>query len=228
MDKRGDLKIDFSLLNKRDFAWVKSCPTRALQVKGCSMTTDEVFKTVMRDEIFYRQSGGGITLSGGEPLLQVNFAKNLLLRAHQEVISTVVETSGGVSLKTLLAVMQYVDLFLYDFKIFDNDKHLQYTGVSNNSIKKNLKTLIKEGANILVRMPLIPGINDSSDDMKKTLDYLKNIGVKRFTILPYHQYGTGKYVSIGASYSLMALSPPDKALIEKLKNQITGAGFSIG
>jgi pyruvate formate lyase activating enzyme len=227
MDEQGELKINFPLLNKNDFAWVKNCPTGALQVKGRSMTTDEVFQTVLRDEIFYRQSGGGITLSGGEPLLQTDFAKDLLLRARQDVVSTVIETSGGIPLDTLLTFIHYVDLFLYDFKIFDNDKHLQYTGLSNNSIKENLKALIKERAEVLVRMPLIPGINDSSDDMKKTLDYLKDIGVKRFTVLPYHQYGSGKYVSIGGSYSLAALSPPDKALVETLKNQLAEAGFSM-
>jgi pyruvate formate lyase activating enzyme len=137
-----------------------------------------------------------------------------------------VETSGKIPLETILAVSHYTDLFLYDFKIFDEEKHYRYTGNSNRTIKENLAALAGTGAEILVRMPLIPGVNDNPENLQKTLDYLRGIGVKRFTILPYHQYGSGKYVSIGMPYALSALHPPENAAIEKLKNQISEAGFS--
>jgi pyruvate formate lyase activating enzyme len=181
---------------------------------------------VMQDEIFYRQSGGGITLSGGEPLAQPEFAKALLMKAHHNAISTAVETSGDIPFETLLAVSPYVDLFLYDFKIFDEEKHCRHTGSSNRSIKENLSALAGLGSEILVRMPLIPGVNDSPEDMQKTLDYLWGIGIKRFAILPYHPYGSGKYASIGMPYALSALNPPENAALEKLKGKIAEAGFS--
>jgi pyruvate formate lyase activating enzyme len=222
----GELRINFALLNKRDLSWVKACPTGALAVKGLSMSVSEVFAALMRDEIFYRQSGGGITLSGGEPLAQPEFAKALLLEARRNTISTAVETSGELPLETMLAVSHYADLFLYDFKIFDEEKHRRYTGRSNRGIKENLSALAGTGAEILVRMPLIPGVNDSPEDIQKTLDYLRRIGVKRFTILPYHPYGSGKYASIGMTYALSALNPPETAALETLRSRIAAEGFS--
>jgi pyruvate formate lyase activating enzyme len=227
INDQDGLNIDFSFLNKKDLSWVKACPAGALRIKGISMSVEDVFDTVMRDEIFYRQSGGGITLSGGEPLLQKDFAKDLLLFARRKYISTVVETTGQVPIETLLSVVHCVDLFLYDFKIFDGDKHLRYTGVPNNLIKENLEILVKKGTNILVRMPLIPGINDNEENIEQTIAYLCRIGVRYFTVLPYHHYGSGKYQSIGSSYSLAALVPPETALIEKVKDRITGAGLSL-
>jgi pyruvate formate lyase activating enzyme len=224
-EEGGGLRINFAILNKTDFLWVKACPTGALRVKGESMSVSEVFAMVMRDEIFYRQSGGGITLSGGEPLAQPEFAKALLMEAHHNAISTAVETSGEIPFETLLAVSHYVDLFLYDFKIFDEEKHYRHTGSSNRNIKENLSALAGLGSEILVRMPLIPGVNDSPEDMQKTLDYLREIGIKRFTVLPYHQYGSGKYASIGIPYALSALNPPENVRIERLKSKIAEAGF---
>jgi pyruvate formate lyase activating enzyme len=225
-EKEGGLHINFANLNKTDLLWVKACPTGALYIKGEYMSVSKVFAMIMRDEIFYRQSGGGVTLSGGEPLAQPEFAKALLLEARRNTISTAVETSGKLPLAAILAVAQYVDLFLYDFKIFDEEKHCLYTGDSNRNIKKNLSVLAGTGSEILVRMPLIPGINDSPEDMRKTLDYLWGIGVKRFTILPYHPYGSGKYASIGIPYALSTLNPPENTIVETLRNQIAEAGFS--
>jgi pyruvate formate lyase activating enzyme len=225
-EERGGLRINFTDLNKTDLLWVKACPTGALYVKGESMSVSEVFVLVMRDEIFYRQSGGGITLSGGEPLAQPEFAKALLAEAHRNTISTAVETSGEIPLATILAVSHYVDLFLYDFKIFDEEEHYRYTGSSNRNIKENLSALAGMGSEILVRMPLIPGVNDSPEDMRKTLHYLHEIGVKRFTVLPYHPYGSGKYASTGMPYALSALNPPENTVVESLKSQIIEAGFS--
>jgi pyruvate formate lyase activating enzyme len=224
-EEGGELRINFANLNKTDLFWTKACPTGALTIKGVSMSVNEVFAIVMQDEIFYRQSSGGITLSGGEPLAQPEFAKALLLEARRNTISTAVETSGELPLETILAVSHYTDLFLYDFKIFDEEKHYRYTGNSNRNIKKNLSALAGMGVEIFVRMPLIPGINDSPEDIQKTLDYLRRIGIKRFTILPYHQYGSGKYASIGIPYPLSTLNPPEDVAIERLKSQIAEAGF---
>jgi pyruvate formate lyase activating enzyme len=227
-DVSGNLIIDFPALNNQDLSWVKnSCPTGALSVKGQDMTVEEVFSIIMKDEIYYRKSGGGITLSGGEPLMQDEFAKAILLKARQNVISTAIETSGYADTETLLSIMHYTDLFLYDFKIFDSGKHRQYTGVDNEITKINLKALAEGGAEILVRMPLIPEINDDEDNFDKTLDFLKSIGIRRFTILPYHQYGSGKYQSIGRRYVLDNLRPLKNDLIKELQDKIVEAGFRL-
>jgi pyruvate formate lyase activating enzyme len=227
-DVSGKLIIDFPALNNQDLSWVKNaCPTGALSVKGQEMTVEEIFSIIMKDEIYYRKSGGGITLSGGEPLAQDEFAKAILLKARQNVISTAIETSGYADTETLLSIIPYTDLFLYDFKIFDSGKHRQYTGTGNEIIKTNLKALVEGGAEILVRMPLIPGINDDKDNFDKTLDFLKSIEIRRFTILPYHQYGSGKYQSIGRRYVLDNLRPSKNDLIKKFQNKIVDAGFRL-
>jgi pyruvate formate lyase activating enzyme len=210
----GELDINFPVLNKKDFYWVKDCPTEAFSIKGTWMTVEEVFSIVMKDEIYYRTNGGGITLSGGEPLLQAEFAKALLEEARRNLISTAVETSGYIKTETLLSVLPLTDLFIYDFKLFDDNEHRRYTGVSNKTVKANLKILAGKGADILVRMPLIPGINDSEDHLKQTMDFLLSIGIRRFTVLPFHQYGSGKYASIGNSYALNHINPPKVDAVE--------------
>jgi pyruvate formate lyase activating enzyme len=226
LSPNGNLEIDYSIMNKQDLSWIAEvCPTGALSVKGAMMTAEDVFNIVMKDEIYFRQSNGGITLSGGEPLMQAGFAEALLVKAHRNMISTAIETSGYIQTKTLLSIAPYTDLFLYDFKLIDDDLHRIYTGVSNEIIKDNLKTLANKGAEILVRMPIIPSVNDNDDIIERTLDFLKSIGVYRFTVLPYHQLGIGKYSSIGSTYTLNNILPPGSDTIESIMAKITGAGF---
>ena len=228
LSANGSLDIDFKVLNRQDLSWIRNvCPTGALSIKGIIMTAEDVFLTVMKDEIYYRKDSGGITLSGGEPLMQAEFAEALLLKARQNLISTAVETSGYIKNETLLSIMQYTDLFLYDFKIFDDDLHRSYTGVSNEIIKANLRSLAAKGTEILVRMPIIPMLNDGDDMIERTLSFLRSIGIKRFTVLPYHQYGSGKYLSIGSSYTLNHICPPGSDTVERILARISSAGFRL-
>ena len=228
MDADRALHIDFDALNAHgDFGWVSACPTGALSVKGQAMTAGEVMDVVLRDEPFYRASqNGGLTLSGGEPLLQADFALALLQRAKACVLSTAVETTGNVPFETLERVLPYTDLFLYDMKQADNEKHKACTGVPNTRIIENLKRLAGRGANILVRTPLIPGHNDSDEDLAAMLALLKDAGVAKYALLPFHQYGSGKYASTGAAYTLGHLTPPSEERVAALRQTIADQGFT--
>lgn len=224
MTKDG-IKVNWDAVDNENLEWARVCPTEALSVKGEWMTVEEAFNEVIKDEVFYRQSGGGVTLSGGEPLLQSQFALELLKRVHEEGISTAVETTGAVSKEVLFAVMPYVDLFLYDFKHCDDEAHVKYIGASNNLIKSNLKALSEAGADIMVRTPLIPGVNDSKECIKEIMRILKAYGIKKYALLPFHQYGSGKYESIGMSYELKELSAHDSKYVEGLREMIEKDGF---
>jgi len=224
MTKDG-IRVNWDAVDNTNLQWTKACPTGALSIKGEWMTVEEAFYEIMKDEVFFRQSGGGVTLSGGEPLMQSQFAFELLKKVQEEGISTAVETTGAVQKEVLLAVAPYVDLFLYDFKHCDNDAHIKYIGASNTLIKSNLKALAEAGADIMVRTPLIPGINDSKECIAGIMGTLKSFGIKKFSLLPFHQYGSGKYESIGACYELKGLSVPDSEHVESLKNMIEKEGF---
>jgi len=220
------LGIDWKTANSGDLSWTDDCPTGALGIKGISMSTKEVFDIVMKDEVFYRQSGGGVTLSGGEPLIQSQFALELLKMLHDAGISTAIETTGYVDKKVLMDIAPYTDLFLYDLKHWDDDEHKKWTGVSNKIIKKNLKILADAGANIMVRTPLIPEVNDSDESIKNIMEILKEYGIKKFAVLPFHQYGSGKYTSCGMPYEMQDAKPHSEEQIEKINKIIEAAGFS--
>ena len=219
-------EFEFRKANEKDLSWVSACLTGALQVKGEEQTLANIISTVMQDEIFYRQSGGGITLSGGEPLMQPDLALPLLQTFRDYNLHTAIETTGYVPYELLLQVMPLVNLFLYDFKVLDNDKHLKFTGVSNSKILRNLEKILKAGANVIVRMPVIPAVNDDPEQMLKTVQYLKRIGATRFALLPFHQLGRGKYISIGQSYQLSSLTSPNDKQLEELRKIISDAGLS--
>ncbi len=219
------IRVNWDAVDNTNLQWAKVCPTEALSVKGEWMTVEEAFDEIIKDEVFYRQSGGGVTLSGGEPLMQSQFALELLKRVHEEGISTAVETTGAVSKEVLMGVMPYVNLFLYDFKHCDNDAHIKYIGASNNVIKSNLKALSEAGADIMVRTPLIPGVNDSKECIKQIMSTLKSCGIKKYSLLPFHQYGSGKYESIGIYYEFKELTAHDSEYVESLKEMIEKNGF---
>jgi pyruvate formate lyase activating enzyme len=212
-------------INWEKVDWAKVCPTNALTIKGRLMSVDEVVSAVMKDEIFYRQSGGGITLSGGEPLLQSEFCLQLLKKLKEVNISTAVETTGAVPKDVLEAVVPYVDLFLYDYKHCKNEEHIKYIGSSKDLIMSNLVYLSYAKANIMVRTPLIPGVNDSDECINQILDQLKNIGIDKYNVLPFHQYGSGKYDSIGMQYEFSKTRVLPQKRVKEIRRLIKSKGF---
>ncbi|MBQ7386743.1 MAG: glycyl-radical enzyme activating protein [Clostridia bacterium] len=174
------------------------CYNSAKEICGKKMSVDDVLREVLKDKIFYKNSGGGMTLSGGEPLYQFDFALALLKAAKEEGIHTAIETCGAVSLEKILAAAEYTDLFLYDFKESDSARHKEFTGVTNELILKNLAALSDAGKSIILRCPIIPGCNDRDEHFKAIADTANALdGVLHIEIEPYHPLGEGKYEAVG-------------------------------
>ncbi|MBR3848704.1 MAG: glycyl-radical enzyme activating protein, partial [Oscillospiraceae bacterium] len=160
---------------------------------GRDYTADEVFETVLRDELFYEASGGGVTFSGGECMLQLDFLLEILKKCKEHGLHTAVDTAGNVPWESFEKVLPFTDLFLYDIKTMDDSLHKKYTGVGNGLILENLSRLFKSGAKIWIRIPVICGINDSEEEMQKICTFLNAIGIpEAVELLPYHALGEGK------------------------------------
>ncbi|MGE4273345.1 MAG: choline TMA-lyase-activating enzyme [Desulfitobacterium sp.] len=182
------------------------CPKQALSIAGEEKTISEVLEIIQQDALFYLSSGGGVTLGGGEVTAQPEFATNLLMECKRMGINTAIETCGYVKLDSLLMIAQFTDLFLYDLKHIDSDRHYELTGVRNERILDNLTELIRRGYHVKVRMPLIKGMNDSIDTLRRTLEFLKPFkSCKNFQgidLLPYHKLGINKYKQLDKKYTI--------------------------
>jgi len=179
---------------------VSICPNSALELKGGEKTAQDVLDIVLKDVRYYEKSGGGMTLSGGEPLAQFDFSLELLQLAKENGIHTCLETSGYVSADKIMSVLPYVDLFLYDFKVSNDDEHLKYTGVPKGPIMENLQRLDNAGAKIILRCPVIPGYNDNDEHfvaISETANSLTNI--VEVNIMKYNPMGASKAKRIGQS-----------------------------
>ena len=196
------------------------CYARALEIVGKSVTIDEVINEIEEDAAFYKNSGGGATFSGGEPMLQIDFLTSLLIECGKKEIHTAVDTAANVPWENFLKILDYVDLFLFDLKVFDHEKHIKATGVGNERILNNLKRLSDYNnikSDIIIRIPVIPDINDNPGEIKKTADFLKDFkNINRVELLPFHRYGEEKYKSLGMEYHAKERKPPDKNIVENL------------
>lgn len=204
---------------------VNHCPAGAWALVGKEVSVDEVLQEVRKDIVFYDESGGGVTFSGGEPLNQPHFLRTLLQQCKMEDIHTVVDTSGFTPLGTLLDIGQYVDVFLYDLKIMDDARHKHYTGVSNKIILDNLAALKERGMSLVVRFPLIPGITDDDDNLVQMARFLKAHSVGVIEVLPYHDTAKGKYHRLGQAYMLSKIKPPTLKEIERAVDVFTQWGI---
>lgn len=174
------------------------CPNDARKICGAEYTAEEVFKQVAKDKHFYETSGGGVTFSGGECMLQTEFLLSLLKLCRANGIHTAIDTAGHVSWQCFEKVLPFADLYLYDVKCFDSEKHLKYTGVKNDLILNNLKKLLKARRNVWVRVPVIGGFNDTACEMKRIKAFLDECGKpEKVELLPYHAMGEHKYAALG-------------------------------
>lgn len=187
-------------------ACATACPTGALHMSSREYSVDELMEELLQDRDFYQTSDGGITFSGGDAMLQTDFLAEALRQCKQHGIHTAVDTAGNVGFERFEKVLPYVDLFLYDVKLFSEKHHSDYTGASNLRILENLKRLAAQGASIWVRVPLIPGVHDDGE-LRKMADFLRNIPVERVELLAYHRYGIGKYAELGEAYTLDTNEP---------------------
>ena len=180
---------------------INTCPQKALTSEGEIKTVQQVLDIVLQDEVFYEESDGGITLSGGEFLMQTQFAEELLIAAKEKNLHTCCETTGFCTPEKFQHIIQYIDYILFDLKHWNSQKHLEGTGVDNKLILTNMKYAISTGKKVLPRIPVIPKFNDSLEDAKKFCNILHDVGSNQCQLLPFHQFGENKYHLLNKQYA---------------------------
>ncbi len=198
---------------------VEVCLAGALAVYGKEMTVEELFEAVRKDEIFYRGSGGGVTVSGGEPLQQSELVCALFELCRSAGIHTAIETTGQTTPRVLETVLALTDYVLCDLKHMSSADHQQYTGQPNELILGNARRVIESGVPVLFRMPLIPGVNDTESNIQATAAFLKSLGQDpaRLELLPFHRMGVGKYEGLGRPYLMENVLPPEPGRVEAVR-----------
>ncbi|MFA4932213.1 MAG: glycyl-radical enzyme activating protein [Caldisericia bacterium] len=206
------------------------CLAGARTIAGRVMTVAEVMGELVRDRVFFEESGGGVTFSGGEPFMQPAFLQSLLEACQDEGISTTVETCGMTDQGELLGMADKVDLFLYDVKLMDTARHGEATGVGNERILANLAALAAAHARVIVRFPMIPGVNDDSENVGLMVAMMHRLGLREIDLLPYHRIGTDKYRRLGRPYQLADLQSPLAEDLENIRRMFadTGIEASVG
>ncbi|MFZ5826569.1 MAG: glycyl-radical enzyme activating protein [Bacillota bacterium] len=207
---------------------VDLCHSGARKGVGRSMTVSDVMAEVEKDLIFYDESGGGVTFSGGEPLLQPDFLYSLLSGAKAHELHTAVETTGFGKLQDLLRISAVTDLFLYDLKLMDDAEHRRYTGVSNKVILENLRELSRNHGNITIRIPIVPGITDQEENLLAIGRFAAGLdGVRAIHLLPYHKAGVEKYRRLRKPYRLPDTEPPDAEWMAQIADRMRVFGKKI-
>ena len=206
------------------------CPNDARNLMGRYITAGEVFEDVNSDAIFYQNSGGGVTISGGDPVAQPDFTISILKLCRDAGIHTAIDTCGYTNWETLKKILEYVDLVLYDFKHMDSDEHRKNTGVTNDLILDNVKKIHHElKLPMLARVPILPGSNDSFENLERTARFISNelangIGVH---LLPYHRLGETKYERMEESEKSIPVQPPSDKYMVKLKEIFEAYGLTV-
>ena len=200
-----------------DFTCVSACPQNALRIAGYHITVDELMKKIQRDRQYWG-AGGGITLSGGEPLFQPDFAIEILKQCYDSYIHTALETCGFVSYKVYERALKYVDWIFFDIKHFNSEIHQKGTGLPNELILENATKIAGQGNyRMIVRMTIIPGYNDSLNNISATAEFIKKNGLEEVNILPLHHLGTSKYELLGKEYTYNEIKPPRSERMEEIK-----------
>ncbi len=198
-------------------------------VVGHDYTVKELVKICMQDEMFYEQSGGGVTLSGGEVMAMDNdYILRLVKRLHREGVRVAIDTCGQAPFSNFEAIMPYVHTWLYDIKVIDDEKHREYIGMSNKLILENLKGLAKSGARIYIRIPTVREVNGDPESMAAIIDFLKENDIRppQVNLLPYHNTGSHKYGKLGRKYKASELTAPSNEEMEAFVKQWEKAGFT--
>lgn len=218
-DKNGDIhtnKENCILCGK----CTEICPNGARLIKGEIKTVKEVMREILKDDLFYRNSGGGVTLSGGEPLQQIDFSLSILKNCKDHGIHTAMETSLYGNWTDIKKLLDFLDLIMVDIKHMDSKIHKKFTGVKNDKILTNIKKLTRNyDIDTVIRIPILPGINDSQENIKETASFASNIGINKIEILPYHELGLNKYKALDKDYEL-EIDPPTKEYLIKIKEII--------
>jgi pyruvate formate lyase activating enzyme len=225
LSRKTGRKIDRKKCD-RCFACVAVCVYQSLQICGKTVSVDEVMDEVLQDRLFYQNSGGGVSVSGGEALSQSPFVLALLKRCKKEGLHTVLDTAGYGPWARLHAILPFVDVLLFDLKHLDADTHKRTTGVDNAIILENLEKAAKRSP-VWLRLPLVAGFNDSVDHIKKVARLGKSLGVEKVSFLPYHEGGINKNRQMGKTGSFHNAKAPDDKHIHALKNIVEKAGLKV-
>ena len=204
------------------------CPAGLREIIGREYTVKELVKELLKDQMFYEESGGGVTLSGGEVMaMDTDYILAVSKELKRQDINLTIDTCGYAPYEKFQAILPYVDTFLYDVKVMDPELHRQYMGVDNKLILENLMRLSEDGARIYIRIPTIKEVNGNEKNMKETIAFLKehDIHPPQINLLPYHDTGSGKYPKLDMEYKGKDLHAPDKAEMEELKKLFIDAGF---
>lgn len=223
----GSILIDRKLC-KACGKCVEVCVPKARVISGKIMTVDEVLEEVQKDTLFYQNSGGGVTFSGGEPTHQPDFLWHLAKRCQESGIHTALDTCGFVKPEVLKKVLEYTNLVLYDIKHMEPARHKELTGVDNRLILENARIIAKMGKPMIIRVPLIPGHNDSPENIKALAEFMKELRLNKVDLLPYHSLGKIKYYRLGTEYKLEDLKPYEGDEVAKVKADLESYGFQVG
>lgn len=225
VDQKEGREIDRAKCNFC-FKCVTACPTGAITKVGEYMTVAEIISEIDKNELFYYRSGGGVTISGGEPLFQGLFTYNLLRGCKERGFHTTLDTCGYSRWYILERMLRYVDLILYDIKHMNPNRHKEATGVDNALILHNLRK-IPADKKIWLRIPLIPGFNDSKENLREVGELAREIRAEKVSILPFHNLGEGKFRGIREQHVIEKIGPPDKAHVENLQAFMQGLGIEV-
>ena len=210
------------------FTCTEICPSEAREKVGRKLTALELLSEIQKDIPFYDTSGGGVTFSGGEPLMQAEFLIELLKLCGHEHIHRAVDTSGYASHETLMSVAEHTDLFLYDLKMMDSDKHEKYTGVPNHLILDNLLHLAREKVDLIIRLPLIPGVNDDVESLDRIGMFLDRLpGVEKVHILPYHDFQRSKYTRFEMHCGSANIALPARDMLLHAKKRLENFDLEV-
>ncbi len=197
------------------------CYAEARQIVGREMTVEQVMAEIVPDTAFYDESRGGVTFSGGEPLLQRDFLLALLQACRTRELHTVVDTSGFAAWDTIDQIRSLTDLFLYDLKLIDDERHREYTGVTNQPILRNLQDLSALGHSIVIRIPIVPGLNDDEEPIRQMAEFIAALPNRHpIELLPYHHIAIDKYLRLGKTYRLFEVRRPDTGRMEEIAQQL--------
>ncbi|MEW6359495.1 MAG: glycyl-radical enzyme activating protein [Planctomycetota bacterium] len=207
---------------------VEACYAEAQVMEGRKITVEEAVKEIEKDRPFYENSGGGATFSGGEPMMQLDFLVALAGECKKHGLHTALDTSGYARWESYLKVIDFIDLVLYDMKHMDPERHKEFTGVDNKLILANAKRLDERGKMIWIRVPVIPGCNDTIENMQAAADYFKDFQhIKRIDFLPYHRLAESKYRRLHQHYSLEGTEAPAEERLKGLARPFEDAGFTV-
>ena len=223
---KGGIHIDRAKCNLC-MKCVDVCHPGAISRVGENKDVEEVIQEASKDELFYRNSGGGVTISGGEPLYQEEFTLNLLKECKAKGLHTAIDTCGYGKWEALDKILEYTDLVLFDIKHLDPEMHRKGTGVQNKLILKNLERIAKRGKRIWIRIPVIPGYNSQESCIRNEAELAATIAAEKVSLLGYHEWGRSKYEALGVDYPLKDVEPMTEDQLEDLKGIVESYGLRV-